>query len=179
MGSSPRLPFVTFGRLRVAWVGENAHNHITICSGLGGARTLLSGSSGRRYTVSATSPSICHMLECGTKKPGATFGVTPGCQRVIRLCGRVSRPTWIKMVRFRVLRHDTRLISNESLIARPDGRHDSASGLVCVGNRVCSTTLFVVCHKYRRSRHALVRQEFAVQRELSRSMPQRYEHLES
>ena len=36
-------------------------------SGLGGARTLLCGSSDRRYTVSATSPSVCKALEIGTK----------------------------------------------------------------------------------------------------------------
>lgn len=54
----------------------------------------------------------------------------------MRLCGRVSRPTWIEIVRLRVLRHDTRLISHESLFARPYGRHDSASGLVCLESRL-------------------------------------------
>ena len=45
-------------------------------SGLGGARTLLSDSSGQRYTVSATSPSACNTLEIVTKKPGVTCGNT-------------------------------------------------------------------------------------------------------
>ena len=48
----------------------------SITSGLGGARTLLCGSSDRRYTVSATSPSVCKTLEIGTKKPGVTLGNT-------------------------------------------------------------------------------------------------------
>jgi len=43
-----------------------------------GIRTLLFGSSGQRYTVSASGPSECSTLEIVTKKPGVTFGVTPG-----------------------------------------------------------------------------------------------------
>ena len=58
-------------------------------SGLGGARILVCGSSDRRYTVSATSPSVCQTLEIGTKKPGVTFAVTPGLPTLLRQYGRV------------------------------------------------------------------------------------------
>ena len=51
-----------------------------IASGLGGARTLVCGSSNHCYTVSATSPFFCfariRRLNQDTKKPGTTRGDT-------------------------------------------------------------------------------------------------------
>lgn len=54
-------------------------------SGLGGARTLLCGSSDRRYTVSATSPFVWNSIEIGTKKPGVTFWGNTGFANVASL----------------------------------------------------------------------------------------------
>ena len=113
-------------------------------SGLGGARTLLFGSSDRRYTVSATSPSACKMLGIDTKKPGVTLEVTSGSPTLLRQFGLVLPASG--MPQLKIAREHIRALLRglfpATLITfgtQPYGSHDSVFQLLNAHQIPCPT----------------------------------------